>query len=122
MTKKLLIIDDDELVLLSLEELFLARRYEVAAVPNGQEALKRAREERFDLVVTDVIMPGISGFEVTKSLRAMPDYAKIPIVILTAKSGEDDRAHGMEAGASHFLPKPINPGELLTLVESIFGQ
>jgi DNA-binding response OmpR family regulator len=116
MPKRILLVDDDELILLSLQDLFAASGLAVSTVGSGAEALRLAGAEPYDAVVLDVVMPGMSGLEVCRKLRQMPGYARVPILLLTAKSEEADRLKGLEAGADSFLPKPFDPGRLVELV------
>jgi len=119
MSCRILVTDDDELVLLSVQSLLESEGYAVATAASGQDALDRSAEERFDLFLLDIIMPGLSGLEVCKALRAKPEYRETPIVMLTAKSAEADRQQGMEAGATRFLPKPIQPERLIEVLREV---
>ena len=121
MQKRILLIDDDELILLALQELISAEGYHVETASRGQEGLELAERDHFDLVITDIIMPGMQGFQVCRKLRAMDRYRSTPIIMLTAKSGEEDRKRGLEAGANRFLPKPIDPGQLLQQISESLG-
>jgi DNA-binding response OmpR family regulator len=121
MSWKILLTDDDELVLLSLEELMDSQGFEVHTASNGAEALAKAGNESFDLVVLDVIMPGMSGFEVCAKLREMEAYQEKPIIMLTAKSSSADKEKGLKAGATNFLPKPIDAGKLLAAIQELLG-
>ena len=121
MPHKILLTDDDELVLIAMEEFLLAEGFEVETVSSGKECLRRLSESRFDLLVLDVIMPGMQGFEVCRAARQLEAYRDVPIIMLTAKSGEEDRRRGLEAGASLFLPKPINPAVLLGMIGRSLG-
>jgi two-component system OmpR family response regulator len=80
-------------------------------------ALEKLSTEQFDLVILDVIMPEMTGFEVCERIRKMDSYSETPILMLTAKSGDEDRQRGLEAGANLYLPKPIAPRQLIALVE-----
>jgi len=119
MKPRILVTDDDELILLSLGELLRAGGLDVVTAMSGAEALEKARGERFDVVVLDLVMPGMSGFEVCRALRGMAEYRDVPIVMLTAKSGEADRKAGTEAGADRFLPKPTDPSLLLSILKDL---
>ena len=122
MQKRILLIDDDELILIAMEELFGSEGLAVTTASSGKEGLDKASRTRFDIVVTDVIMPGMQGFDACKALRRMEAYEEVPIVMLTAKSGEADRKRGLDAGADLFLPKPIDPARLLALaMEALAG-
>jgi CheY-like chemotaxis protein len=120
MSRRILAIDDDELVLLSLEELLAGDGYEVTTAPGGKAGLEAAAQARYDLVLLDWVMPGLSGYEVCKALRAMETYKDVPIVMLTAKSAPADREQGLAAGATLFLPKPIHSVKLLETIRGAF--
>jgi two-component system alkaline phosphatase synthesis response regulator PhoP len=117
MAKKILVIDDDELVLIAIQELLTPLGLSVTTMSTGPGALEKASSDRFDLVILDIIMPEMDGFEVCQRIRQMDSYAETPILMLTAKSGEEDKQRGMEAGANLYLPKPISPKRLTALVE-----
>ena len=122
MAKRILVVDDDEMVLMALEELLKPEGYEVHAFSSGSEALKKLDEDGFDLLMTDVIMPEMDGFELCRRVRQKEKYKELPIVFLTAKSRDEDRAKGLEAGANLFLSKPISPDKLIEIVGSALGQ
>jgi CheY-like chemotaxis protein len=117
MAKRVLVVDDDDLVLIAIQELLTPQGFAVTAVSNGPEALEKVSAGQFDLVILDVSMPEMTGFEVCQRIRQMDSYAETPILMLTARSGEEDRQRGMEAGANLYLPKPISPKRLIALVE-----
>lgn len=118
MAKKILVVDDDELVVIALEELLKPVGYEVATVCSGSEALQRLDEKVFDLIILDIIMPGMNGFDLCLRIRELEPYRTTPIIMLTAKSSAEDKKKGMDVGANLFLPKPIAPQRLLDLVQS----
>jgi len=117
MGKKILVVDDDELVLIAIQELLTPLGFSVTALSSGLEALEKVSNHQFDLVILDVSMPEMTGFEVCQRVRQMETYTEIPILMLTARSGEEDKQRGMEAGANLYLPKPISPKRLIALVE-----
>lgn len=121
MAKRILIVDDDEMVLMALEELLKPEGYEIHAVSRGTEALKKLDENGFDLLMLDVIMPEMDGFSLCKRIREKEGYGETPIVFLTAKSRDEDRVQGLEAGANLFLSKPISPDKLLAIVSDTIG-
>ena len=104
MAKKILVVDDDELVLIAIQELLTPLGFSVTIMSNGPGALEKASGEQFDLVILDVIMPEMDGFEVCQRIRRMEPYTETPILMLTAKSGEEDKQRGMDAGANLYLP------------------
>ena len=116
MAKRILIVDDDEMVLMALNELLKPEGYEVDSANSGKEALKKIGENHYDLLMLDIIMPGMNGFELCKMIREKEEHRETTIVFLTAKSREEDKVLGLEAGANLFLSKPISPGKLLGIV------
>jgi two-component system, OmpR family, alkaline phosphatase synthesis response regulator PhoP len=121
MAKRILIVDDDELVLIALRELLKAENYEVHTFSRGSEALKKIDQEDFDLLMLDIVMPEMDGFELCRLVRKNERYKDKPILFLTAKNQEEDKMHGLEVGASRFLSKPISPQKLLALIAESIG-
>lgn len=116
MPKRILVVDDDEMVLIALNELLKPEGYEVHTALRGAEALERLNQNEYDLLVLDIIMPEMDGLELCKRIREIEGYQKTPIVFLTAKSQEEDKVKGLEAGADLFLSKPISPDKLLEII------
>ena len=122
MTEKILVIDDD-LDTLRLVGLMLQRQsYQVSAASNGSQGLTKAFEERPDLILLDVMMPDMDGYEVTRRLRKNPATASIPILMFTAKTQLDDKVTGFEVGADDYLTKPTHPTELLSHVKALLAR
>lgn len=117
MAKKILVVDDDRLVLIAIQELLSSLGFSVVTSSCGFDALEKIAQEKFDLVILDVIMPEMDGFEVCQRIRQSESSTDIPVLMLTAKSGEEDKERGMEVGANLYLPKPISPKRLIALVE-----
>jgi len=119
--KKILIADDHsevvELVRVTLER----GDYEIVDASNGKEALKRVRLEKPDLVLLDVMMPKMDGFEVCRKLKKDPQTKEIPIIMLTAKAQEVEKEKGREVGASDYITKPFSPSALLIKIEEILA-
>jgi pilus assembly protein CpaE len=112
MTEKILIVDDD-IDTLKLVGLMLERQgYQISVASNGSIGLSKAATEIPDLILLDVMMPDLDGYEVTKKLRADPSLASIPIIMFTAKTMVDDKVAGFEAGVDDYLTKPTHPAEL----------
>ncbi len=121
MAKRILIVDDDEMVLMALNELLKPEGYEIDSVNNAKEALEKIDESDYDLLMLDIIMPEMNGLELCKKIREREKYRETSIVFLTAKSREEDKALGLEAGANLFLSKPISPDKLLAIVSETLG-
>jgi DNA-binding response OmpR family regulator len=121
MAKRILIVDDDEMVRMAISELLKPEGYEIDSVGSAKEALDKIEEEKYDLLLLDIIMPQMDGLELCRRIRAKKDLAEVPIIFLTAKSREQDRIEGMEAGANLFLSKPISPAKLVEVVSETIG-
>lgn len=115
---KILVVDDEEKNLKLMEAMLLPRGYDVVKAYNGQEGLKKVQSESPDLVLLDVMMPVMNGFDVCRRLKNDPETRLIPIVIMTALGEIEDRVKGIEAGADDFLTKPINRDELLARIRT----
>ncbi len=120
MAKKILVVDDERHIV-RLVKVNLARAgYEVLTAYDGVEALEKVEQEVPDMVVLDVMMPRMDGFEVLKNLQADAKYKDIPVIMLTAKAQDADIFKGWQSGVSSYLTKPFNPKELLVFVQRIF--
>ena len=122
MAEKILIIDDD-VDTLKLVGLMLERQgYEIAVATNGSVGISKARVDFPDLILLDVMMPDLDGFEVTRRLKADPTLAHIPIIMFTAKTMVDDKVAGFEAGVDDYLTKPTHPAELAAHVKAVLTR
>ncbi len=122
MAEKILIIDDD-LDTLRLVGLMLQKQgYQISAASNGTQGLAKAFEERPDLILLDVMMPDMDGYEVTRRLRKNPATDSIPILMFTAKTQLDDKVTGFEVGADDYLTKPTHPTELQAHVKALLAR
>ncbi|MCB0100515.1 MAG: response regulator [Anaerolineales bacterium] len=122
MPERILIVDDD-VDTLRLVGLMLQRQgYQVIAASNGSQGLTKAFEERPNLILLDVMMPDMDGYEVTRRLRSNPATASIPILMFTAKTQLDDKVTGFEAGADDYLTKPTHPTELQTHIRALLSR
>lgn len=122
MSEKILIVDDD-IDSLKLIGLMLQRHgYEVIAANAGNQAISKASSELPDLIILDVMMPDMNGYDVCRRLRGNPDTKSIPIIMFTAKTLIDDKVAGFEAGADDYLTKPTHPAELASRVKAILQR
>lgn len=118
-TARILVVDDIPANLRLLEARLLAEYYEVVTARSGPDAIEICEQSRVDVVLLDVMMPGMDGFEVCRRLKAEPATTHIPIIMITALDQPSDRVRGLEAGADDFLTKPVKDLQLLTRVKSL---
>lgn len=116
---RLLIVDDDVRLGALLERLLKPEGFLISIVTDGHQAVRRATLEVFDLVILDVMLPGLDGFEVLRQIRAV---SKVPVIMLTAKGAEADQIVGLELGADDYLPKPFNPRALLARIRAVLRR
>ena len=119
---RILIADDDLDIRELVEFKLLSLGHDVEVVADGQAALAACRARRPDLAVLDVMMPGLSGLDAVAAIRADPQLAGLPVILLTARAQEDDVATGLEAGADDYVTKPFSPRELAQRVEDQIGR
>ena len=121
MAKKILIADDEQNIVISLEFLMKREGFEVLIANDGEEAVKRIRSDRPDLVLLDVMMPKKSGFEVCQEIKADPTMAAVRILMLTAKGRDTEMVKGLALGADAYMTKPFSTKELVEKVRSMLG-
>jgi two-component system alkaline phosphatase synthesis response regulator PhoP/two-component system response regulator VicR len=119
--KKVLAVDDERHIVRLIQVNLERAGYQVATAFDGPEALKKVEADKPDLIVLDVMMPRMDGFEVLKRLQANPETREIPVVMLTAKAQDADVFRGWSSGVSAYLTKPFNPLELITFVKRILS-
>jgi len=119
MTAKVLVVDDTPLNVKLLGDLLAVKGYAVTTAQSGEEALAKLAGDAPDIVLLDVMMPGLSGYDVCRRIRANPDTALLPVVMVTSLDPQQERVHGIEAGADDFLSKPINQPELFARLRSL---
>ena len=122
MKKKILVVDDEDDILQFLELVLTEKGYSVVTASGGHEALTRAQLERPDLVLLDIMMPQMDGWEVLKLLRIDDETARIPVAMLSARTEAKDRVQGLQEGAIDYIGKPFSLQELLSKIEAIFNQ
>ena len=119
-TKPVILIVDDQPQSIELFEAYLAPQgYEIIQAANGEEALRKLSGNQIDLIMMDVMMPGMDGFEVTRRVRQDTTHRLLPIILVTALRETEDRVKGIEAGCDDFLSKPVDKMELLARVRSL---
>lgn len=120
--KKILIVEDEE-SLLKLESILLTSKgYAVRGVANGQEALDAIQEERPDLVLLDIMLPEIDGFEVCQRIKSNPETQDLPVIMLTAKKSREDMARGEKVGADWYITKPFKSAMVIETIQRFLTQ
>jgi two-component system alkaline phosphatase synthesis response regulator PhoP/two-component system response regulator VicR len=119
MALKILVCDDERHIVRLIQVNLERQGYQVVTAYDGKEGLEKIRAEKPNLVVLDVMMPYMDGFEVLKTLRREPDTENLPVIMLTAKAQDKDVFEGYHYGADMYLTKPFNPMELVTFVKRI---
>ena len=121
-TPHILIVDDEPNIVMSLEFLMRKNGYRVGIARNGTEALAAIAETPFDLVLLDVMMPDVDGYQVCRQLRSQPAGTKTKVIFLSAKSKEADIQEGYRAGADKYIPKPFSTRQLMEQVRELLGE
>ncbi|MBB3183223.1 DNA-binding response OmpR family regulator [Halomonas fontilapidosi] len=119
---KVLVVDDEANIVLSLEFLMQHAGFEVDTAEDGESALSRIAESPPDLILLDISLPGISGFDVLERLRADPTHARLPIIMLTAHGREVEREKGMALGADDYITKPFSTQALVEKVKTLLAE
>ena len=122
MKKKILVVDDEDDILQFLELVLREKGYDVVTAAGGQDALTRAQIEKPDLVLLDIMMPQMDGWEVLKLLRVDDETSQIPVAMLSARTEAKDRVQGLQEGAIDYICKPFALQELLDKIGTIFAQ
>jgi twitching motility two-component system response regulator PilH len=116
---KVLIVDDSKTELMFLTDLLQKNGMTVRTAENADEAFKRLTDEKPDLILMDVVMPGQNGFQLTRAINRTPEYSHIPIIICTSKNLETDRVWGMRQGARDYITKPVDSAELFAKIKAL---
>lgn len=120
--QKILVVEDEPDISKLVSYNLAQERFKVLTAEDGEQALQVIQREKPNLVVLDLMLPGLSGMEICKILRNQPETAKLPILMLTAKAGEADRIVGLEMGADDYLAKPFSPREMVARVRAILRR
>jgi len=122
MVKKILIIEDDPAISRLVDYSLRHEGYEVITATNGLEGIRKAHNEAPDLIILDVMLPGMDGFEICHRLRSEPDTAQLLILMFSAKAQEIDKNTGLKVGADDYLPKPAAPAEIVSRVAKLLAN
>jgi two-component system, OmpR family, alkaline phosphatase synthesis response regulator PhoP len=116
---KVLLVDDDEQILKSLKIYLELENYQVTTAENGREALDKVREDMPEIMVLDIMMPILDGYQVLEKLKEDPETSRLPVIMLTAKGQDIDVLKGYKMGASSYMTKPFNLNELVENIEMV---
>lgn len=116
---KVLIVDDSQLYRFKLRNLVEARGHEALTAHDGEEALELARAELPEVILMDIVMPGMSGYEAKRMLARDPVTRDIPVIFVSSKSAESDKVWGMRLGAAGYVTKPVDPAQLDSTIDGI---
>ena len=116
---RILVVDDSTTMRQMVSFTLTDAGHEVTEAPDGAKALTEAKAKKFDLVITDVNMPGMNGLDLVKSLRAIADFKFVPILVLTTEAGQDVKSRGREAGATGWIVKPFSPEVLIQTLRKV---
>ena len=116
---KILVVDDSPTERHVLVELLTSNGYQVLTAESGEEGIEKARSEQPDLVLMDVVMPGLNGYQATRTLTRDDATKHIPVIVCTSKGQETDKIWGLRQGAQDYMVKPINPEELLAKIAAL---
>jgi twitching motility two-component system response regulator PilH len=116
---KVLVVDDSKTELMFMTDLLQRNGMTVRTAQGADDAFKRLTEEKPDLILMDVVMPGQNGFQLTRAINRTPEYTDIPIIMCTSKNLETDRVWGMRQGARDYITKPVNETELLAKIKAL---
>jgi len=116
--QKILLVDDSKTELHHLSELLSKRGFAVRTAENGEEALRRLADEKPDLILMDVVMPGQNGFQLTRTITRDPRWSDVPVIMCTSKNQETDKVWGMRQGARDYIVKPVDADELFSKIKA----
>ena len=117
--KKVLVVDDSPTEVHLLRQMLAKNGFTVSSASSGEEAIVKAKAEKPDLILMDVVMPGMSGFETTRSITRDPQTADIPVIICTTKGQETDKAWGLRQGAKDYIVKPVTEAVLMEKIKAL---
>ena len=116
--QKILVVDGSKTELMFMTDLLHKHGFSVKTAENAEDAFRRLAEEKPDLILMDVVMPGQNGFQLTRAITRDPLYADVPIIMCTSKNQETDRVWGMRQGARDYIVKPVDPTELMAKIHA----
>ena len=116
---KVLIVDDSKTEIMFLTDFLVKQGFQVRSAENAEEAFKKLAEEKPELILMDIVMPGQNGFQLTRAISRDPAYSDVPIIMCTSKNLETDRVWGIRQGARDYITKPVNAAELISKIQAL---
>ena len=116
---KVLVVDDSKTELMFLTDLLIKNGFTVKTAENAEDAFRRLAEDKPDLILMDVVMPGQNGFQLTRAISRDPLYSGVPIIMCTSKNQETDRVWGMRQGARDYITKPVDSTDLMAKIKAL---
>jgi twitching motility two-component system response regulator PilH len=117
--QKVLVVDDSKTEIMFLTDLLVKNGFTVRSAENADEAFRRLAEEKPDLILMDVVMPGQNGFQLTRAISRDPEFSDVPIIMCTSKNQETDRVWGMRQGARDYVTKPVVAEDLMAKIRAL---
>jgi len=117
----ILIVDDSPTEIGVLKKILVSQGHQTSTASNGEQGIQKTKELRPDLVIMDIVMPGLDGFQATRKITKNPETKSIPIILLTSKDMKSDRAWGLMTGAKEYLVKPVKTDQLLEAIKKVLG-
>jgi twitching motility two-component system response regulator PilH len=117
--KKVLVVDDSKTEIMFMTDLLTKNGFSARSAENAEDAFRKLSEEKPDLILMDVVMPGQNGFQLTRAISRDPQFSDVPIIMCTSKNQETDRVWGMRQGARDYITKPVDEAELLAKIKAL---
>jgi twitching motility two-component system response regulator PilH len=117
--QQILLVDDSKTELFHLSDMLTKRGYTVRTAENADEAMRKLAEGKPDLILMDVVMPGMNGYQLTRAITRDPRYADVPVIMCTSKNQETDRVWGLRQGARDYVVKPVDPEDLMAKIKAL---
>jgi twitching motility two-component system response regulator PilH len=117
--QKVLVVDDSKTEIMFMTDLLVKNGFTVRSAENAEDAFRKLAEEKPDLILMDVVMPGQNGFQLTRAISRDPQFSDVPIIMCTSKNQETDRVWGMRQGARDYITKPVDSAELMAKIKAL---
>jgi twitching motility two-component system response regulator PilH len=117
--QKVLVVDDSKTEIMFMTDLLVKNGFTVRSAENAEDAFRKLAEEKPDLILMDVVMPGQNGFQLTRAISRDPQFADVPIIMCTSKNQETDRVWGMRQGARDYITKPVDANDLMAKIKAL---